>query len=173
MRQPSNSTEPSSRPISTRSPNGPMRSSTGAEPTDERRVAGIACAYRLATQVATPFAGQLLRHRLRRGKEHSVRLPERRGETEVPRPDGALVWVHGASVGELIAAVPLVERIRERGLSLLVTSGTVTSAGIARQRLPPDVIHQFIPLDVPGFVTRFLDHWRPSLALFVESDLWP
>ena len=129
--------------------------------------------YRLATQVATPFAGQLLRHRLRRGKEHSVRLPERRGETEVPRPDGALVWVHGASVGELIAAVPLVERIRERGLSLLVTSGTVTSAGIARQRLPPDVIHQFIPLDVPGFVTRFLDHWRPSLALFVESDLWP
>src|SRR5262249_5010975 len=76
-------------------------------------------------------------------------------------------------VGELIAAVPLIERIRERGLSLLVTSGTVTSAGIARQRLPPDVIHQFIPLDVPGFVTRFLNHWRPSLALFVESDLWP
>jgi 3-deoxy-D-manno-octulosonic-acid transferase len=129
--------------------------------------------YRLATQAATPFAGQLLRHRLRRGKEHSVRLPERRGESEIPRPDGALVWVHGASVGELIAAVPLIERIRERGLPLLVTSGTVTSAGIARQRLPPEVIHQFIPLDVPGYVTRFLDHWRPSLALFIESDLWP
>jgi tetraacyldisaccharide 4'-kinase len=83
------------------------------------------------------------------------------------------VWVHGASVGELIAAVPLIERIRERGLPLLVTSGTVTSAGIARQRLPPEVIHQFIPLDVPGYVTRFLDHWRSSLALFIESDLWP
>jgi 3-deoxy-D-manno-octulosonic-acid transferase len=129
--------------------------------------------YRLATRAATPFANQLLRHRLKRGKEHPVRLPERRGESEVARPDGALVWVHGASVGELVAAFPLVERIRERGFDVLVTSGTVTSAGIAGQRLPPGVIHQFIPLDVPGFVTRFLEHWRPSLALFIESDLWP
>jgi 3-deoxy-D-manno-octulosonic-acid transferase len=129
--------------------------------------------YRLATRAATPFANQLLRHRLKRGKEHPVRLPERRGESEVPRPSGALVWVHGASVGELVAAFPLVERIRERGFDVLVTSGTVTSAGIAGQRLPPGVIHQFIPLDVPGFVARFLEHWRPSLALFIESDLWP
>jgi 3-deoxy-D-manno-octulosonic-acid transferase len=129
--------------------------------------------YRLATQAATPFADILLQTRLKRGKEHSTRLPERRGETEIPRPTGALVWLHGASVGELVAALPLVERIRARGLSVLVTSGTVTSAKIAHQRLPAGVIHQFIPLDVPGFVTRFLDHWRPSLALFVESDLWP
>src|SRR5262245_12380112 len=129
--------------------------------------------YRLATQAATPFANVLLRTRLKRGKEHSTRLPERRGQTEIPRPAGALVWLHGASVGELVAALPLVERIRARGLSVLVTSGTVTSANIAHQRLPAGVIHQFIPLDVPGFVTRFLNHWRPSLALFVESDLCP
>ena len=56
---------------------------------------------------------------------------------------------------------------------MLVTSGTVTSAGVAEKRLPPDVIHQFVPLDVPQFVARFLDHWKPDLALFVESDLWP
>jgi 3-deoxy-D-manno-octulosonic-acid transferase len=129
--------------------------------------------YRLATRAATPFANQLLRRRLKLGKEHPERLPERRGESEVPRPAGALVWIHGASVGELIAAIPLVERIRARGLPLLVTSGTVTSAGIARQRLPQGVIHQFIPLDAPGFVARFLDHWQPGLALFIESDLWP
>src|SRR5262245_32579298 len=129
--------------------------------------------YRLATQAATPFANVLLRTRLKRGKEHSTRLPERRGQTEIPRPAGALVWLHGASVGELVAALPLVERIRARGLPVLVTSGTVTSAGIASQRLPPGVIHQFIPLDTPGFVARFLDHWRPRLALFIESDLWP
>ena len=129
--------------------------------------------YRLAMQAATPFADILLQTRLKRGKEHSTRLPERRGQTDIPRPAGALVWLHGASVGELVAALPLVERIRARGLSVLVTSGTVTSANIANQRLPAGVIHQFIPLDVPGFVTRFLNHWRPSLALFVESDLWP
>jgi len=129
--------------------------------------------YRFATRAATPFANQLLRHRLKQGKEHSERLPERRGESDVPRPRGALVWVHGASVGELVAAFPLVERIKGRGLPLLVTSGTVTSAAIARQRLPPGVIHQFVPLDAPGFVNRFLDHWQPRLALFIESDLWP
>jgi 3-deoxy-D-manno-octulosonic-acid transferase len=129
--------------------------------------------YRLATRAATPFANQLLQHRLKRGKEHAVRLPERRGESEVPRPSGGLVWVHGASVGELLAALPLVEHINKYGLPLLVTSGTVTSAAIARQRLPAGVIHQFIPLDTPDFVARFLDHWQPQLALFVESDLWP
>jgi 3-deoxy-D-manno-octulosonic-acid transferase len=129
--------------------------------------------YRLATRAATPFANQLLQHRLKRGKEHAVRLPERRGESEVARPTGGLVWVHGASVGELLAALPLVENINKYGLPLLVTSGTVTSAAIARQRLPAGVIHQFIPLDTPDFVTRFLDHWQPQLALFVESDLWP
>jgi 3-deoxy-D-manno-octulosonic-acid transferase len=129
--------------------------------------------YRLATRAATPFANQLLQHRLKRGKEHAVRLPERRGESEVPRPTGGLVWVHGASVGELLAALPLVEHINKCGLPLLVTSGTVTSAAIARQRLPAGVIHQFIPLDTPDFVSRFLDHWQPQLALFVESDLWP
>jgi 3-deoxy-D-manno-octulosonic-acid transferase len=137
------------------------------------RVPASLFAYRVATRVATPFANQLLRHRLKRGKEHEVRLPERRGESEIARPDGALVWVHGASVGELVAAIPLVERIRARGLPLLVTSGTVTSAGIAGERLPKGVIHQFIPLDTPGFVSRFLDHWQPRLALFIESDLWP
>jgi 3-deoxy-D-manno-octulosonic-acid transferase len=129
--------------------------------------------YRLATRAATPFANQLLQHRLKRGKEHAVRLPERRGESQMPRPAGALVWVHGASVGELLAVLPLVEQINASGLQLLVTSGTVTSAAIARQRLPVGVIHQFIPLDTPEFVARFLDHWQPQLALFVESDLWP
>jgi 3-deoxy-D-manno-octulosonic-acid transferase len=100
-------------------------------------------------------------------------LPERRGESSVRRPDGPLVWLHGASVGELISVLPLIERIRSRGLAVLVTTGTVTSAGIAGQRLPPEVIHQFVPVDIQKFVSRFLDHWHPDLALFVESDLWP
>ncbi len=129
--------------------------------------------YRLAARAATPFAPRLLAKRLHRGKEHGTRLSERRGEPSLPRPAGPIVWVHGASVGEMLAVVPLIERIRARDFAVLVTSGTVTSAALAAQRLPEGVLHQFVPLDVPQFVTRFLDHWRPGLALFVESDLWP
>jgi 3-deoxy-D-manno-octulosonic-acid transferase len=129
--------------------------------------------YRLASRTAAPLAPRLLAKRLDRGKEHAARLSERRGEPSLPRPAGPVIWVHGASVGEMLAVVPLIERIRARDFAVLVTSGTVTSASLAEQRLPEGVLHQFIPLDVPQFVTRFLDHWRPDLALFVESDLWP
>ncbi len=129
--------------------------------------------YRLLTTAAAPLASTFLNYRLKQGKEHVTRLPERRGEASAARPPGRLVWLHGASVGELNAVLPLIERIRARDLNVLVTSGTVTSAGIAEKRLPPDVIHQFAPLDVPQFAARFLDHWKPDLGLFVESDLWP
>jgi 3-deoxy-D-manno-octulosonic-acid transferase len=100
-------------------------------------------------------------------------LPERRGEANIPRPAGRLIWFHGASVGEMNAIFPLIERVRAQNLNVLVTSGTVTSAGVAEKRLPPDVIHQFSPVDLPQFAARFLDHWKPDLGLFVESDLWP
>ena len=130
-------------------------------------------AYRLLTAIATPLASHVLDHRLKRGKEHPERLPERRGIAGAARPRGPLVWVHGASVGELVAVLPLTARILARELNVLVTSGTVTSAALAEKRLPRGAIHQFVPLDAPSFVGRFLDHWRPELALFVESDLWP
>jgi 3-deoxy-D-manno-octulosonic-acid transferase len=130
-------------------------------------------AYQLASRAAAPLAPRLLGWRLERGKELPARMSERRGEAGLPRPAGPLIWVHGASVGEMLAVVPLIERIRAQDFAVLVTSGTVTSAALAKQRLPAGAIHQFIPLDAPQFVARFLDHWRPDLALFVESDLWP
>jgi 3-deoxy-D-manno-octulosonic-acid transferase len=130
-------------------------------------------AYRFASRTATPLAPWLLSERLNRGREDPARLGERRGEANLPRPAGPLVWVHGASVGEMLAVVPLIERIQARGISILVTTGTVTSAALADRRLPAGVIHQFVPLDAPKFVNRFLSHWRPDLTLFVESDLWP
>jgi 3-deoxy-D-manno-octulosonic-acid transferase len=111
--------------------------------------------------------------RQKRGKEHPERLKERLGQASMPRPKGPLIWVHGASVGEMLAAVSLIERLRAQDFAVLVTSGTVTSAALAEQRLPNGVLHQFVPLDAPRFVRNFLDHWRPGLALFVESDLWP
>jgi 3-deoxy-D-manno-octulosonic-acid transferase len=130
-------------------------------------------AYRLLAAAAEPLTPFLLARRLKRGKEHGPRLPERRGQTKMARPQGSLVWLHAASVGELASVLPLIERIAQRGFGVLVTTGTVTSGGLAEQRLPRGVVHQFVPLDVPRYVRRFLDHWRPDLALFVDSDLWP
>ena len=85
-------------------------------------------AYRRLAAAAMPFAPLVLRERMRRGKESPERLGERRGESRVRRPHGPLVWAHGASVGELMAMIPLVARIRSRGFNVLVTSGTTTSA---------------------------------------------
>jgi 3-deoxy-D-manno-octulosonic-acid transferase len=89
------------------------------------------------------------------------------------RPHGPLVWIHGASVGEVLAAAALIEKLRALDIRILLTSGTVTSAAIVAKRFPTDIIHQYVPYDSPRYVARFLDHWRPSLALFIESDLWP
>jgi 3-deoxy-D-manno-octulosonic-acid transferase len=130
-------------------------------------------AYRLATLAGSPLAGFVLSNRLKRGKEDAARLSERRGEAGVPRPEGPLVWIHGASVGEVAAIIPLIERIVAKDFKVLLTSGTVTSAKLAGQWLPPGVIHQYVPLDSPPFVARFLNHWKPDISLFTESDLWP
>lgn len=129
--------------------------------------------YRGATAMLELGAPAFLRWRLQRGKEDAVRLPERLGIAAVPRPHGRLVWLHGASVGEGLALLPLVERLQARGLAVLMTTGTVTSATLLAQRLPSGALHQFVPLDGPRAARRFLDHWRPDLVLFAESELWP
>lgn len=129
--------------------------------------------YRLATTVLTPLAGVALDWRARDGKEDPERLPERMGVAGLPRPKGRLVWLHGASLGETLALLPLIERFIRRGVDVLVTSGTVSSANVLRQRLPAGALHQYIPLDAPKFIDSFLDHWRPDIALFAESELWP
>jgi 3-deoxy-D-manno-octulosonic-acid transferase len=130
-------------------------------------------AYRRMTRWAAPFAGSILNWRLKRGKEDPARIQERRGIASLDRPDGALVWIHGASVGEVLSILPLVEHIRNRGFNVLVTSGTVTAAQMAAQRMPAGTLHQYVPLDSPRFVQSFLDHWRPGLALIAESEFWP
>ncbi len=138
-----------------------------------KRLPAALRAYRLLSAVAAPLVPLALARRAKRGKEHSGRLSERRGISRVARPDGPLIWLHGASVGELASVLPLIERLRARGVGVLVTTGTVTSGGLAEQRLPRGVIHQFVPIDVPHYVRQFLGHWRPDLVLLVEGDLWP
>lgn len=121
---------------------------------------------------ATPGLRAMLRRRAARGKENPTRLQEREGIAAVPRPAGPLVWVHAASVGETMSALPLIRLLALRG-AVLLTTGTVTSARLAAERLPARALHQFLPLDVPAWVARFLDHWRPDAAVFMESELWP
>jgi 3-deoxy-D-manno-octulosonic-acid transferase len=130
-------------------------------------------AYRLATGAFAPLSGPLLSWRLSRGKEDGARIGERRGEPGLDRPAGVLVWLHGASVGEALSLLPLVERLTRRGRHVLITTGTVTSAAILADRLPAGAFHQFVPLDAPQFMRRFIAHWRPDVALIAESELWP
>ena len=132
---------------------------------------GLLLAWRVAASLAAPGLGVMLRRRVARGKEVAGRLAERRGFGG-ERPPGRLIWLHAASVGETVSAMPVLEALQKRGAAVLVTTGTVTSARLLQQRCP-GVLHRFVPLDVPRWVGRFLDSWRPDAAAFVESELWP
>ena len=129
--------------------------------------------YRWAGVAAYPAVSTLVSLRAARGKEERARKSERYGYASAPRPEGPLVWVHAASVGETNAVVPLIKEISRRGITVLLTTGTVTSATIARSRLEHEVIHQYVPLDLKPVVDRFLEYWQPDLALFAESEIWP
>ena len=130
--------------------------------------------YRALTTALTPLAPLLLNRRAARAKEDRGRVHERLARNLVPRPDGPLIWVHGASVGECIAALPLIDALlTDSRRNVLVTSGTVTSAKLMAERLPPRALHQFVPIDLPHAAARFLDHWKPQAGLFVDSDIWP
>lgn len=129
--------------------------------------------YRAATTLFAPFARIFLWARARQGKEDVARMGERMGFAVAPRPQGPLVWLHGASIGEGLSLLPLIEAIVARGAHALVTTGTTSSARVVTARLPPGASHQFVPLDSPPFVDRFIRHWRPDVAIFAESELWP
>ncbi len=132
-------------------------------------------AYAFLTRVFQPAASLLLRYRERQGKEETAHIPERMGYASIGRPAGDILWFHAASVGEATAVFHLIERlVKERPrLRILLTTGTVTSARLARKRLPDGVIHQYVPLDAPKFMKRFLDHWQPSAVILTESEIWP
>lgn len=131
--------------------------------------------YLLASMLAGPLARPILKKRLARGKEDGARLVERLGQTIVPRPQGPLIWIHGASVGEAMSILPLLKTLlaQRDDLHVLVTTGTVTSARRLADLLPDRAFHQFVPVDTRSAVRRFLSHWRPDLAIWVESELWP
>lgn len=130
-------------------------------------------AYRYGLYLGEPAVAGLLAWRSRRGKEDPGRLAERRGLAGRARPAGRLAWMHGASVGEALSLVGLVDGMIARGFTVLVTTGTRSAAEVIGRRLPAGAVHQYVPLDAPRWVDRFLDHWRPDLALVAESEIWP
>jgi 3-deoxy-D-manno-octulosonic-acid transferase len=131
----------------------------------------------VAATAAAPALRLLLRVRLARGKEMQGRLAERRGIDPTARPPGRLIWLHAASVGEAVSILPVLPALAEGVSTIVITTGTVTSARLLAQRLDPSlagrVLHRFAPLDVPHWAARFVDHWRPDAAAFIESELWP
>ncbi len=131
--------------------------------------------YILLMTACRPLLETMLRRRAAKGKEDPQRMGERQGLASLKRPSGTLIWCHAASVGEAQSTLILIEALLERlpGAHILVTTGTVTSANIMQKRLPARAFHQYYPLDHPAWVKNFLDHWRPDLAIWMESELWP
>ena len=131
-----------------------------------------------ATTLAAPALRYSLRRRVAGGKEIPERLPERWGDDSTARPPGHLLWLHAASMGETTSLLPVLTALAASDVAILLTTGTVTSANLLAQRLPElglqdRVLHRFVPLDVPAWAARFLDHWQPNAVAFVESELWP
>lgn len=131
--------------------------------------------WRMATTVLGPAIDLMLHRRAQRGKEDTARLAERRGIASYSRPQGPVIWLHGASVGEAMSVLALIKKLQAArpDVFVVLTTGTVASAKVLSGRLPDNVLHQFAPVDRLPWVTRFLDHWQPDLALWVESELWP
>lgn len=131
--------------------------------------------YAGLTTSARPLIELVLSRRRARGREDPVRINERKGIASLARPEGPLIWIHAASIGEALSVKRLITRLLERYpvLNILVTTGTVTSAEILSAQLPDRALHQFVPVDRIAWVRRFLDHWRPDAAFWVESEIWP
>ncbi|MBI1214443.1 MAG: 3-deoxy-D-manno-octulosonic acid transferase [Alphaproteobacteria bacterium] len=131
--------------------------------------------YKAVMRASTPFLEAYLQKRAARGKEDVERAAERRGHADRARPAAPLVWCHAASVGEALSLLSVVERLLRDNpaVSVMVTTGTVTSARLMEERLPKGAFHQFVPVDHPRWVARFLDHWRPDLVIWSESEFWP
>lgn len=129
--------------------------------------------YLALARLAAPLYRLVHLVRCRAGKDDPARGSEKWGRSSIARPAGPVIWIHAASVGETNSVLPLIETLSYRGFFVVLTTVTRTSAELAEARLPDRALHQFVPFDSPGFVRAFLDHWRPDMAMTVESEIWP
>ncbi len=131
--------------------------------------------YNGLLRIGSPLLDHHLGKRLKSGKEDVARFAERLGTPSHVRPNGQLIWIHAASVGEAVSALALIEVLLGNSSErfILVTTGTRTSAEIMHSRLPGRAFHQYVPIDRKAGVAHFLDYWRPDLAIWMESEVWP
>ncbi len=131
--------------------------------------------YAGLTALAQPILHRKIRTKMTNAGVEALRREERLGYPTEERPLGQLIWIHAVSVGEFQSILGLLKELRQTrpDISILVTTTTATAAKLAETRLPPGCLHQFSPLDTPAAVERFLEHWQPDMAVFVESEIWP
>ena len=133
--------------------------------------------YKLLTYLFYPLAFIYLILRKFNKKEHPRRYKEKLSQIKIIRPDGFLLWCHVASIGEAMSILPLVEELKkyEKIKKILITSITLSSSKVLEKKYENDskIFHQFLPLDVPIFVNNFLNHWKPDLSIFIDSEIWP
>ncbi len=131
--------------------------------------------YNFLMIILSPLIRIYLHLRALQNKEIKSRLNEKYGTASLARPQGNVIWVHAASVGEAQAALIIIKKINEQSqnISFLVTTVTLSSANMLEEKLPHNAIHQFVPIDHPDWINKFINHWKPDLALFLESEIWP
>ncbi|AIL65810.1 3-deoxy-D-manno-octulosonic-acid transferase [Rickettsiales bacterium Ac37b] len=131
--------------------------------------------YRIITFILRPVEYLYFLYRRLINKEDKKRFNERLGKASVKRPIGKLLWIHAASVGESLSVISLLNLIKEKfpDIKILITTGTVTSAAIIKQKLSTYIMHQYIPIDNIIYVRKFLNYWKPDLSIWLESELWP
>ena len=131
--------------------------------------------YQVCWILMSPILALLFLIRWLKGKEDAKRFKERLGIAGCPRPEGHFIWMHGASVGECLSMLPLIQKLLEedKNLNIMVTSGTVTSANLMKKRLPERAFHHYFPIDFPGFTRRLIKHFKPDTVFWFESEFWP
>jgi len=133
--------------------------------------------YKFLTYLFYPFSHIYLFFRKLKKKEHPTRYKEKLAHISLSRGEGFVLWCHVASVGEAMSILPLIENFEqdEKIKKILITTITLSSAEVLQKRFGQNkkVIHQFLPLDIPKFTYKFLNHWSPNLAIFIDSEIWP
>ena len=131
--------------------------------------------YRILTNLILVFSPIIILVRLLKKKEHPTRFKEKFGFYSKKKISGKLIWLHGASVGEILSIVPLVEKLEnnKKIKQILITSNTLSSSKILSNLKLKKTIHQFFPIDTDYHTQKFLNYWKPSIAIFVDSEIWP
>ncbi len=131
--------------------------------------------YTAVIYAGLPFLSYYQNKRIKAGKEDPLRISERKGVSSIPCNKTKVLWIHGASVGESLSVLPIIDKLLKENsaLNIVLTTGTLSSAKILEDRLPDRAYHQFTPLDFPNWIKNFLAHWQPSAVVWVESEFWP